>query len=149
MDFNVQWDTRAAEIVAATAHLTLVTLGVTLNAPLRAADLPRLRASGPLGQLLAQQSEAYAQETEKTELGRAHAGLPDDLLNLHWDPVTCAVALGWSGAIVEEMRLKTVLENGVLRFQSDPEGQPTRVVVDVDGVSFTDAWLTAVEAAQM
>jgi hypothetical protein len=26
MDFNVQWDTRAAEIVAATAELTLVPL---------------------------------------------------------------------------------------------------------------------------
>lgn len=149
MDFNVQWDTHAAKIVAARARLTLVTLAVTLKAPLRAADLPRLHASGPLGRLLARQSEAYARETGKVKLGRTYAGLPDDLLNLHWDPVTCAVALGWSGVVVEEMRLKTILEDEVLRFESDPAGRPTRVVVDLDGVSFGETWLSAVEAAQL
>lgn len=149
MDFNVQWDTRAAEIVAATSQLNLVTLAVTLKAPLRASDVPRLSASGPLGQLLARQSEAYAQETGKAALGRAHAGLPDDLLNLHWDPVTCAVALGWPGAVVEDQRLQAMLENEVLCFRPNPEGRPTRVVVDLDGVRFGEAWLTAVEAAQV
>ncbi len=59
-DFNVQWDTRAAEILAAHADLTLVTLPATLKAHLRGADLPRLRASGPLGDLLARQSDAHA-----------------------------------------------------------------------------------------
>jgi purine nucleosidase len=62
MDWNVQWDTRAAQIVAATARLTLVTLPATLTAHLRAADLPRLRACGPLGELLARQSQAHAQD---------------------------------------------------------------------------------------
>ncbi len=61
-DWNVQWDTRAFEILAATAELTLVTLPATLNAHLRAADLPRLHASGPLGELLARQSEAKARD---------------------------------------------------------------------------------------
>jgi hypothetical protein len=80
-------------------------------------------------------------------LGRAHADLPDDLVNVHWDPVTCAAALAWPGATVEELRLRPVLENGVLRF--DPHaagGRPMRVVVDVDGPSFAEAWLAAVEA---
>ena len=98
MDFNVQWDTRAAEVVAATARLTLVTLPATLNAHLRRDDLPRLRAAGPLGQLLARQSEAHGQTHQMEKLGREHAGLPDDLLNFQYDPVACAVALGWSGA---------------------------------------------------
>ena len=44
------------------------------------------------------------------ELGRVHAGLPDDLLNFHYDPVACAVALGWPGAAVEELRLRPVLD---------------------------------------
>jgi purine nucleosidase len=149
MDWNVQWDTRAAEIVAATtAELTLATLPATLRAHLRAADLPRLRASGPLGALLARQSEAHALDRGMAELGRAHAGLPDDLLNFQYDPVACAVALGWSGAVVEEMRLRPVLEAGVLRFEPDREGRPARVVVDVDGVAFAETWLAAVEAAQ-
>ncbi len=149
MDFNVQWDTRAAAIVAASAsNLTLSTLPATLTAPLRAADLPRPRAAGPLGALLARQSEAYAQDRGMAALGRAHAGLPDDLLNFHWDPVACAVALGWPGAAIEEMRLQPVMTGEVLRFQPHPEGRPVRVVVDVDGASFREVWLAAVEAAQ-
>ncbi len=58
------------------------------------------------------------------------------------------MALGWPGAVVEEMRLRPVLERGVLRFRRDRQGRPTRVVVDVDGTGFTEAWLSAVEAAQ-
>lgn len=148
MDFNVQWDTRAAEILAARARPTLVTLPATLKAQLRAADMPRLRASGRLGELLAHQSEAHARDSRMAALGRAHVGLPDDLLNFHYDPVACAVALGWSGAVVEEVRLQTVLDGEVLGFQSDPEGRLMRVVVDLDGVGFTETWLSAVEAAQ-
>ena len=147
MDFNVQWDTRAAEIVAGYAQLTLVTLPATLKARLRAADLPRLRAAGPLGALLARQSEAHAQEMGMAELGRAHAALPDDLLNFHYDPAACAVALGWPGAVVEETRLEAVLHGTVLRFQPAPAGRLTRVVIDLDGADFTETWLSAVEAA--
>jgi inosine-uridine nucleoside N-ribohydrolase len=87
LDFNVQWDTRAAEIVAATADLTLVPLPVTLKAHLRAADLPRLRASGPLGELLARQGQAHGHDFHMAQMGRLHAGLPDDLLNFQYDPV--------------------------------------------------------------
>jgi inosine-uridine nucleoside N-ribohydrolase len=87
MDFNMQWDTRAAEVVAATARLTLVTLSATLNAHLRRADLPRLRAAGPLGQLLARQSEAHGETNQMEQLGREHAGLPDDLLNFQFRPL--------------------------------------------------------------
>ncbi len=148
MDWNVQWDTRAAEILAATAQLTLVTLPATLKAHLRAADMLRLRASGPLGELLALQAEGRARDSGMIDLGRAHTGLPDDLLNFHYDPVACAVAAGWAGAVVAEMRLKPVLDGEVLRFESDPEGRPTGVVLDVDGASFTEVWLSAVEAAQ-
>jgi inosine-uridine nucleoside N-ribohydrolase len=148
-DHNVQFDTRAAQILTATATmLTLVTLPVTLKAHLRAADLPRLRASGPLGELLARQGVAHGEDHGMAELGRAHAGLPDDLLNFQYDPVACAVAAGWNGAVVEEQRLRPVIDGDVLRFQPDQGGQLTRVVVDLDGEGFTEAWLAAVEAAQ-
>jgi purine nucleosidase len=145
MDFNVQWDTRAAEVVAATAQLTLVTLSATLSAHLRRTDLPRLRAAGPVGQLLARQSEAHGQTNQIEQLGREHAGLPDDLLNFQYDPVACAVALGWSGAAVTDMRMRPLRRDGVLFFQPHPEGRPTRVVLDVDGVAFREIWLAAVE----
>jgi hypothetical protein len=78
----------------------------------------------------------------------AHAGLPDDLLNFQYDPVACAVPAGWNGVVVEEQRLRPVMDGDVLRFQPDQDGQLTRVVVDLDGEGFTETWLAAVEAAQ-
>jgi len=147
MDFNVQWDTRAAEVVAATARLTMVTLPATLSAHLRRADLPRLRAAGPLGQLLARQSEAHAETYQMEKLGRDNTGLPDDLLNFQYDPVACAVALGWSGATVEDIRVRPLRMDDVLSFQPHPNGRSTRIVLDVDGAAFREMWLSAVEAA--
>jgi inosine-uridine nucleoside N-ribohydrolase len=147
MDWNVAWDTAAARIVTETAKLTLVTLPATLTAHLCAVDLPRLRAAGPLGELLARQSAAHAEDQGMTELGRAHAGLPNDLLNFHYDPVTCAVALGWPGATIETMRLRPEPVEGGLRFRLDPDGRPIRIVVDVDGEAFREVWLAAVETA--
>ncbi len=148
MDWNVQWDTRAAQIVAATAgSLTLATLSATMNGQLRAADLPRLRASGPLGALIARQGEAHEADYSMNDLGRAHPGLPDDLLNFQYDPVACAVALGWPGGTVEDMRLRVSMDGDLLRFEPDPAGRTTRVLVDVDGARFAETWLTAVEHA--
>jgi purine nucleosidase len=148
-DWNVQWDTQAAGIIAAAAtNLTLVPLPVTLKSHLRSADLPRLRASGALGVLLARQSEAHAEDREMPKIAAENPSLPRDILNFHHDPVTCAVALGWSGAIVEKMRLNSTLDGEVFRWQRDPHGHPVRVVVDLDGPSFTETWLLAVETAQ-
>jgi purine nucleosidase len=149
MDWNVQCDTRAVQIVAATtAELTLVTLPVTLKAHLRTADLPRLAGSGPLGALLVRQSRAHGEDHGMAALGRAHADLPDDLVNFHYDPVACAVAVGWTGAVIEELRLRPVLEGEVLRFAPDRDGRLVWVVVDLDGPGFTDIWLRTVEATQ-
>jgi len=147
-DFNVQWDTQATEIVAAHADLTLVPLPVTLKAHLRAWQLPRLRSSGPLGELLANQSEARCADAGMEALARAHPGLPDDLVNFHYDPLTCAVALGWPGAAIETVLLTSAAERNGLRFDPNEKGRPTRVVVDVDGDAFADTWIEAVEAAQ-
>jgi hypothetical protein len=73
--------------------------------------------------------------------------LPDDLLNFQYDPVACAVALGWPGATVEEMQLQPVRKQEVLSFQLHPEGRSTWVVLGVDGTAFRETWLAAVEAA--
>jgi inosine-uridine nucleoside N-ribohydrolase len=148
MDWNVQCDTSAALTVAASADLTLVPLPVTLRAHLTAAELPRLAATGPLGQLLARQARAHGQDHDMAVLGRAHAGLPDDLVNFHYDPVACAVAFGWDGAVVQKLRLLPVFDNDVLRFEPDQAGRSTRVVVGIDSEAFANVWITAVEAAQ-
>jgi purine nucleosidase len=148
MDWNVQCDVRAAQILAQTARLTLVALPATLKAHLRAADLPRLRASGPLGELLARQAEAYGPGAGMPALGRAHPGLPDDLLNFHYDPVCCAVAVGWPGAVVETLHLDPVVRGDLLHFLPSAGGRQIDVVVDAEGEAFAEAFLAAVEAAQ-
>jgi inosine-uridine nucleoside N-ribohydrolase len=146
-DFNLQSDTRAAEVVIAAAHVTFVTLPVAMHAQLRGRELPRLRASGPIGALLAQQSEHYAADTGKRELGVAYPGLADDLVNFHWDPVTAAVAAGWSRASIEDVTLATQVQDGLLTLQQAAHGRQLRVVVDLDADEFTKAWHAAVEAA--
>ena len=145
-DFNTQCDTAAVEVVAAAAHLTLVTLPAAMHAHLRGRDLPRLRAASPLGALLARQSEAHADDTGTAALAHAHAGLPDDLVNFHWDPVTAAVSVGWDGAVVQERMLTTVVDDGVLRFTDDASGRVTSVVRAVDGAAFGEVFLERVEA---
>ena len=146
MDWNIAWDTKAAEIVAIRAEqLTLAPLPTMLKATLRARDLPRLRASGPLGVLLADQASAHGADFDMAAMGRSHAGLPDDLLNFQYDPVACAVAVGWTGVVIEELPLQTVLGEH-LRLLPDEAARHIRVVVDLDGARFGDVWLTAVEA---
>jgi purine nucleosidase len=147
MDWNVQCDTRAVEIVAASADLTLVTLPAAIEAHLVERDLPRLRAAGPVGALLARQSEAHAVDAGMTALARAHPALPTDLVNFHWDPVTCAVALGWPGVETTHEPLMTSTDNGTLTFRPSPDGRPTTVVVDVDGDAFAETFLGCVESA--
>jgi purine nucleosidase len=138
-------DTRAAEIVAAaTGNLTLVTLPATMSAWLRAEDVPRLRKGGPLGALLAAQSEAHAKAAGFHDLGRAHPGLPDDLLNFHYDPVTVAAALGLPEVHQRETFLITHLDRGLLRFIPSAQGRAVRVVTEVDGPLFSRTWLSAV-----
>jgi hypothetical protein len=54
--------------------------------------LPRLRASGPLGELLARQAQAHGHDFGVAELGQACVGLSDDLRNFHYDPVAAREA---------------------------------------------------------
>lgn len=147
-DYNVQWDVQAArEVFAAAGDLTLSTLPVSLKVPLRRRDLAALRDLGAMGEMIARQSEAHAEDSGKGTLGSAHDGLPDDLLNFHYDPLACAVAVGWPGARVEDRRLGLTMEGPALRMADDEHGRTVHVVTDVDGTAFTEMWLAAVARA--
>lgn len=149
MDWNVQWDTQATRIVVASAQVTLTPLEVTLVAQLRATDLLRLRATGPVGELIATQSVAYAADIGMTELGRAHAALPDNLLNFHYDPVTCATAIGDPSITVVPQRLRPVMDGKYLRFEPHPDGLSLHVAQYVEADAFAKRWFAAVQAAQV
>lgn len=148
-DWNIQCDAHAAYVVSRAAQVTLATLPVAMKAHLKASDLPRLRNSGVIGNLLADQSVANAEENRLAELGASYPALPDDLLNFHWDPVALAVAVEWSGATVEERNIRIEPEGKLLRFHPDDGGRPMRVLVDLDTEAFREAWLTSVERAQL
>jgi len=120
-DWNVQCDTRAAEIVSDLAQLTIVPLAATVKVHLRASHLPRLRATGPLGELMARQAEAYGVD-RREGLAAQNPNLPPALLNFHHDPLAGAVAVGWDGVTIDGY-----------------------VVVDVDGDAFSERWLQAIE----
>jgi purine nucleosidase len=138
MDFNNQWDRRAYEIVLATRP-TLVTLPATLTTWARVADLPRLRAAGPVGALLADQLVAH-----RRRYGRPPGdALPDDLLNFQYDPAACAIALGWPGATVEDTAVRLSPDGALGR---DLAGHPVRLVTALDGPAFSTHWLATVES---
>ncbi len=174
-DFNVQCDTQAAAtVVLATGDLTLVTLGATIQTHLREPHLVRLEAAGPLGTLLARMTRGHSSQYDLPSLADDHSLLPDDLRNFHHDPLAVAVALGWPHGIVEKLRLRPVFEgerDEVLRFEpiesparasgtlgdqiqvidvrerpERPRERAVRVVDDVDGPGFVEAWLEVVEA---
>jgi len=98
---------------------------------------------------MAGQAEAYRDDEGKRELARAYAGLPDDLANLHHDPLTAAVAAGWTGTTVSPTPLRPMAGDEAGRWErttaDDPSGL-VELVVEVDGPAFTDHWLTTVGA---
>jgi inosine-uridine nucleoside N-ribohydrolase len=148
-DWNVQWDTRAMEtVVNMDVSLTLVPYPVTMHAPLTMRDLERIEQSGPVGELIARQSRARAEDAGMGTIGRDHRALPDYLVNFHYDPVAVAVALGWDGAKVERHDLMPYVENGVLSFEPSPAGRPIDVCTAVDGEAFTEVFIQAVREAQ-
>ena len=146
-DWNVQCDTRAAEIVFTRSNPTIVSLAAAIGCQLRERDLPRLRAAGRAGELLARQSETHGIDHGNPVHRLEYEGLADDLVNFHWDPVTCAVAVGWDGASTVERRLVPAYDGDALFLRDDLAGRAMQVVTDVDSEAFAETWISAVERA--
>ncbi len=147
-DFNVQQDAVAARVVFERCDPVVVPLAVTVEVALRGAHLGALRASGPLGTLIADQGERHADDNGRRGLPQAHPALPADLLNFHYDPLACAVALGWDGVRIETIACALDDEpDGLLRMTPRPGGRPLRTVTAVQSERFEAAWLDAVVRA--
>jgi inosine-uridine nucleoside N-ribohydrolase len=128
MDWNVTCDPEAARVVADRAEeLLVVPLAASMSAAIHRRDLPRLRAAGAVGALLARQAEAHADDHPQ----------PDDRCNFQYDAIACAAALGWSCVTIEDGALTSIV---------DIEGdRPCRIVAAVDGDAFTELFLAAIE----
>ena len=143
---NMQIDAESALLVLEQANPLLIPMTVTLQTWLRRADLPTLQPSGPMGQLITRQAEAWAEDHRmETRFGQTCAGLPKDTINFQHDPLACAIALGWKDGIeIEEIPVISELRETWLRQRVDPAGKPTRVVTRIDGAKFADFWLNLV-----
>jgi purine nucleosidase len=145
-DFNIEIDIESAKHVLGNSNPLLVPLSVTVETSLRRAYLGKLRNAGKLGQLLARQAEAFAEDEKMEErFGKTCRGLPEDHINFQHDPLTCAIALGYDdGVEIKELPLILEERNGWLREQIDDAGKILRVVTRIDGPSFNEFWIDRV-----
>lgn len=146
MDWNVQVDAPSALHVIQRSDPTFVPLSVTVETWVRRAYLSPLRQGGPLSRLLARQAEAFAdEEGYEAKYGKTCLGLPADAINFLHDPLACAIALGWNeGVEIQEIPLRSEIQEGRLWQRVEESGKPTRVVTRVDGEKFSEFWLDTV-----
>lgn len=150
VDFNVQVDPESAYLVFESSDPMLVPLSVTVETSLRRAYLARLRQSGPLGQLIARQAEAFAEDLKYEALfGETCEGLPADTINFQHDPLACAIALGWDqGVVIEKVPVRSTIVEGWMQQKIVPGGKMTRVVSAVDGPGFSEFWVRVVTSRE-
>lgn len=148
-DFNLQIDANSAFCVIENCNPTFVPLSVTTETALREEHLKTLKNAGALGQLLARQAEAFAEDERIGEkFGKTCAKLPNDIINFQHDPLTCAIALGWNDGIeISRIPLKTELRNGLLDRKVDADGKPTQIVTRIDGEKFSQFWIDTIAGA--
>ncbi|HEX5166880.1 MAG TPA: nucleoside hydrolase [Thermomicrobiales bacterium] len=145
VDYNVQMDIDAAQHLLTHARPTLVPLHVTVETTLRHAQIPRLASANPVSALIARQALAFEAAGEITAIDRDRCvDIPADFINHLYDPLGCAVALGWSGAVIEELPLALTVEDGWLHERVSDTGTPTRVVSRANGAAFDALWLDLV-----
>jgi inosine-uridine nucleoside N-ribohydrolase len=143
MDWNIQVDVLSAQTVLEHSTPTLVPVSVTAETSLRRANLSKLMQAGPLGQLIAKQAIAFAEDEKMEEkYGKTCKGLPEDMINFQHDPLACAIALGWNdGVTISEIPLRSEIRDGWMYQSVDDGGKLTRVVTGVDGEKFNEFWL--------
>ena len=148
-DFNVQQDAVAAQVVFERCGPVVAQVSATLETFLRERDLALLDGAGPLARLIAAQARRRGEEHGMRVLPKDHPALPDDLLNFQYDPLACAVACGWDGAAIEEIRVKPEIVGRRLRLPivEKPVGIPMRVVMHADGERLARDWSDAVVRA--
>ena len=145
-DWNIQVDVKSAKYVIENSKPTLIPLTVTVETALRRAFLNDLRNADSLGQLLAQQAEAFAMdEQNEKKHGETCERLPKDIINFLHDPLACAIALGWDdGVEIKDPTLVLEEKDGWLHERIHPTGKPVRVVTKINGPGFNEFWLSKI-----
>lgn len=142
MDWNIQIDVNSAKYVLENSDPTLITMPVTLETYLRRVYLPELEKSDALGKLVAKQAEAFAKQWKNEEnYGKKNKNIPDDTINFQYDPMACAIALGWNeGVEIKEVPLKFEIKDGFLHEVPDDNGKLSKILTKADGDKFSQFW---------
>lgn len=140
MDWNIQCDRVAADIVFEAGNPLIAPLNVCFGVPLRATSLPTLDAGGPVSRLIALQARVNGERGTWAKVSREHPGIPGDTLNIQWDPVATAAALGWDCARAEAHPLAFVASRDLRYFVRDASAKVRRVLTSVDVEAFTARW---------
>jgi purine nucleosidase len=146
-DFNVQQDAAAARVVLERCAPIVVPVPTCLRVAVRRRHLDALRGAGPLARLVADQAERHAADNGRPALPAEFPALADDLLNFQYDPLACAVAVGWDGAEIRTVGVDLSFEGAFLRMREREDAPSMRIVSDVDAERFENDWLAAVVRA--
>ena len=137
IDYNLCSDPEASALVlGAGFRTTLITADVTLETWLRSDELQTLRAAGPLGARLAEQTDLWTplQRRIFTDMGDELAA--DNVAFLH-DPLTVLSLFEPDALHFETLRIATTIEGGVLRTREVDRAQDIgvemKVATAVDG----------------
>ncbi|BDF45834.1 MAG: nucleoside hydrolase [Eisenbergiella sp.] len=146
-DWNLHMDKDAAQWVMNRISLTMVEVAVTLKTYLTERDCRQLDKGDGFCRLLARQAREWRTVSGFIEEQAAQCTrLPSDLCNFHYDPLTVAIASGYEHIKSEDIRIRFSAGEAGEEYvlQEVSEGNPVRVITDVDTEAFNRDWLAVV-----
>jgi inosine-uridine nucleoside N-ribohydrolase len=145
MDYNIQLDILSAKFVLENSNPTLIPLPISLETFICHSDIPELKKGDELSQLMARQADVHDKTWNNAEnIGKKNSKTPDDIINFLYDPLACAIAVGWDKCEINEVRLSFNIKDGLLYEEINSTGKNVKVVTHIDGESFNKFWLTTV-----
>jgi inosine-uridine nucleoside N-ribohydrolase len=137
IDYNLCSDAEASMAVLGAGFRTrLVTADVTLRSWLRARDLEKLGASGPVARAIADQVRLWSPIQRTIFVDRLGGTLADDNVAFLHDPLTVLALFDETPLVFEELCILPTIERGVFRtLEVDSSlglGARMRAATDVD-----------------
>jgi purine nucleosidase len=137
IDYNLCSDAEASMAVLGAGFRTrLVTADVTLRSWLRASDLEKLGASGPVARAIADQVRLWSPIQRTIFVDRLGGTLADDNVAFLHDPLTVLALFDETSLVFEELCILPTIERGVFRtLEVDSSlglGARMRAATDVD-----------------
>lgn len=143
-DWNINMDLPAADIVLNHCNLTLVEIAPTLKVFLTESDCAKLDGTDEVNSLIARQGRFWRNHADFIIEETAKCGkLPRDLCNFHYDPLTCAIAAGFSDYSAEEIAIEfhPLAEKKTYTMVETESGNRVRLVYDADGPLFNHSFM--------